>query len=351
VRSDSLNTKCFTGRDAIPTTPSGHSLLSKRAVALLVFVAGGSISAQEPSGIKRVGAGATSLNASSNLPMERLGRDDLIGITVYDSPELTRTVRVESDGDIRLPMLQKHIQVAGLYPGDLENAIRVALVNEHILVDPIVSVSVTEYRSRPIYVVGAVKSPLTFQVSGTMTLLDAISQAGGLTSDAGGEILVSQQTTTSDGEVSSRVERIPVHGLFDEVNPSLNLRLRGGEVIRVPQAGRVYVVGNVSKPGVFPITDGTESSVLKVLALSGGLEHYTQHTAYVYRVQERNRPRGEIPIQLKDILDRKSPDVPLLADDILYIPEATGRKNALTALNRLALLSVGISADLLVLYR
>jgi polysaccharide export outer membrane protein len=321
------------------------------AIAVLMVVVACSMPAQQPSTLKRAGSGATSLSESSNLPLERLGRDDLIGITVYDSPELTRTVRVEPDGQIRLPMLLQHIQVAGLYPGDLENAIRVALVNEQILVDPIVTVSVVEYRSRPISVVGAVRAPVTFQASGTMTLLDALSQAGGLTSDAGGEILVNQPQVATDGTLSSQIQRIPVHGLFDEVDPSLNLKLRGGEVIRVPEAGRVYVVGNVNKPGVFPITDGSQSSVLKVLALSGGLEHYTRDIAYVYRTQDGKGPRGEIPIELKKIMDRKSPDVPLLADDILYIPEATGRKNALTALNRVALAGVGLTADILILYR
>lgn len=345
---------CITGVGRLRTlTPvqSRYQIVRKIFIVLASVVIAATSVAQQSSTPKRAGAGATSLNSSSNLPLERLGGDDLIGITVYDSPELTRTVRVGSDGSIRLPMLRQHIQVAGLYPGDLENVIRIALVNEHILVDPIVTVSVVEYRSRPIYVVGAVKNPVTFQASGNITLLDAISQAGGLTSDAGGEILVSLPHVDTDGTVSAQIDRIPVHGLFDEVEPSLNLTLRGGEVIRVPEAGRVYVVGNVNKPGVFPITDGSQSSVLKMLALSGGLEHFTRHTAYVYRMQDSKSPRSEIPVELKMILDRKAPDVPLLADDILYIPEATGRKNTLTALNRMALIGVGLSADLLILYR
>ena len=93
----------------------------------------------------------------SNLPVERIGRDDLVGITVYDSPELTRTVRVGADGNIRLPMVQQHIHAAGLYPAELEAAITTALIQENVLVEPIVTVSVVEYRSRPITVVGAVR--------------------------------------------------------------------------------------------------------------------------------------------------------------------------------------------------
>lgn len=122
--------------------------------------------------------GATTYSEGSNLPAEKIGRDDLIGITVYDAPELTRTVRVGTDGDIRLPMLRQHVHADGLSPADLENAITKALTDESILVDPIVTVSVVEYRSRPITVVGAVKTPLTFQATGTVTLLDAISRAG-----------------------------------------------------------------------------------------------------------------------------------------------------------------------------
>jgi polysaccharide export outer membrane protein len=119
------------------------------------------------------------------LPVEKIGPDDLIGITVYDAPELTRTVRVDAGGDIRLPMVPQHIKAAGLYPAELEKAISTVLIQENVLVDPVVTVSVVEYRSRPITVAGAVKTPVTFQATGTVTLLDAITRAGGLTENAG----------------------------------------------------------------------------------------------------------------------------------------------------------------------
>ncbi len=327
-------------------------LMRNAAVALLTaIVLAGSIAAQEQLSPTKIGSGATSLSISSSLPIERIGRDDLLGVTVYDSPELTRLVRVNSSGEIRLPMLQQPIQVSGLYPSELEDAIRGALVDEQILVDPVVTISVVEYRSRPINVVGAVRTPSTFQAAGTTTLLDAISQAGGLTDNAGAEILVSRQQVGADGKSTSLVQRVPVHGLFDAVDPSLNLKLHGGEIIRVPEAGRVYVVGNVNRPGVFPITDGSETSVLKVLALSGGLEHYTQHIAYIYRSEGSGSAKKEIPIQLKKIMDRKSSDVALLGNDILYIPEATGRKTTLTALDRMAIVGAGLGTTLLYISR
>lgn len=128
----------------------------------------------------------------SNLPVQKIGIDDLVGISTYDSPELTRTVRVATDGTIRLPMIKARIPVAGLLPSEAESAIAAELVKEEILVDPIVTVSLVESRSRPIVVSGAVKTPVTFQASGEVNLLDALARAGGLAEDAGPEILVSK---------------------------------------------------------------------------------------------------------------------------------------------------------------
>ncbi len=121
--------------------------------------------------------------------------------------------------------------------------------------------------------------------AGTITLLDALSQAGGLTEHAGAEILVSRRQSTTDGTSVSPVQRIPVHGLFDATDTTSNVKLQGGEEIRVPQAGQVFVMGNVKRPGAFYIADGPESSVMKALALSGGLDRYTAHTAYIYRAE------------------------------------------------------------------
>lgn len=287
---------------------------------------------------------------SSNLPAEQIGKDDLIGITVYDAPELTLTVRVDAAGEIRLPILHQHVKAAGLYPAELEHAIAAALTEDKVLIDPVVTVSVVEYRSRPISVVGAVRNPVTFQATGKVTLLDALSQAGGLTENAGSEVLVSRPQVTAGGESTTLIQRIPAHALFDAEDSSLNLQLQGGEVIRVPQAGKVYVVGDVKHPGAFFITEGSDSSVLKALALSEGLDRFPGHVAYIYRTEGANGGKSEIPIELKKIMDRKSPDVALMSNDILYIPEAHGRKAALTSLDRALLIGAGLGSALLYMY-
>ncbi len=297
---------------------------------------------------------AQAVEGSQNLPVARVGNDDLLGVSFYDAPELSRTVRVDSAGVIRLPMLQHPIKATGLYPADLEQSITSALINDHVLVDPVVTVTIVEVRSRPISVVGAVRTPVTFQTSGSITLLEAIAQAGGLAENAGPEILVSRKAAISNGEGTDLVQRIPVRALLDQVDPAVNLVLHGGEEIRVPEAGKFYVLGNVHKPGAFTITDGSQSSVLKALAMAEGLDHYAGHVAYIYRSggtnDGNNNGKKEITIELKKILDRKAPDVSLLANDILYVPEANGRKATLTTLYQMSMIGAGLGTTLLYVY-
>jgi polysaccharide export outer membrane protein len=297
------------------------------------------------------GAAASSSSEVSGLPVEVIGNDDLIGITVYDAPELSHAVRVDPDGDIRLPMLQKHIHASGLYPAQLESAVTAALITGKVLVDPIVTVTVVEYRSRPITIVGAVRSPGTFQAAGTITLLDAISRAGGLSESAGSEILISHQPTDAKDKSGALIQRISVRGLLNGEDPALNLHLQGGEEIRVPEAGRVYVLGRVKRPGTFIITDGLESSVMKAVALSDGLDSFPSHKAYIYRVEGGSGSRSEIPVELKSIMDRKSPDVALMANDILYIPDATGARAGLKVLEATAGFGTAAGLAFLTVYR
>ncbi len=214
----------------------------------------------------QVGTQAESVGA--NLPAQPIGPADLLAISVYGAPEFTRTVRVSPEGLIRLPMLREQIDARGLMPADVETRLAAALAEEQILVDPTVTVTIAEYHSRPISVLGAVKAPLTFQALGKTTLLEALTRAQGLSEDAGAEILL---TRTAGGEGAARVERIPVKKLIDAADPVWNVTLEGGEEVRVPQAGRVFVAGNVKHPGAFRMDGAGDTTVLKALALAEGL--------------------------------------------------------------------------------
>ncbi len=318
-------------------------------------------------GVARLAAQAPGMpqpDNGPNLPAQPIGPNDLLAVSVYGAPELTRSVRVSDDGLIRLPMLREKIAARGLMPSELESKIAAALTAEDLLVDPVVSVSISEYHSHPVSVAGAVKSPLTFQAIGKTTLLEALTRAQGLSEDAGPEILV---TRPSAGAQPPLIERIPVRGLIDGADPSLNIPIEGGEEIRVPSIGRVFVVGNVKRPGAFRIEDGSGLTVLKALAMAEGLAPYATKQAYIYRRDDAARgakpapdagglsasiasqpadlqaARGtaanrdaarELPVELRKIMDRKAADVRLIAGDILYVPDNRSGRATMNALEK-----------------
>jgi polysaccharide biosynthesis/export protein len=304
--------------------------------------------AQQSSPPPQINADQQSPTTVYNLPSQPVGADDLLAVTVYDSPELSRTVRVGSDGKIRLAMLKEKVLVQGKLPGEIETAIADELSKEAILVAPVVTVSVAEYKSRPISVVGAVKSPLTFQALPGTTLLDAITKAQGLTDDAGADIIVTRQITGADGKGTEVTQRIPAKGLLEKTDPLYNLPLFGGEQIRIPEGPKIFVVGDVIKPGPISMHDTLgDTTVLKAIALSQGLAPFASKTAYIYRHEGAPSQDG-IPVQLSRILDRKAPDVALQGNDILYVPDSATKRMTLGTLERM--FSFGSAATTAVIY-
>lgn len=279
--------------------------------------------------------------AAINLPTQPIGASDLLTVNIYNQPSLSRTVRVSGEGLIRLPMLKKQLNVAGMLLGTLEEAIAQAYVEEGILISPQVTVNIAEYHSHPIQVGGSVKKPVTFQAEAPITLLEAINKAEGLSDVAGSEILV-----TKKGEPTRRVT---VKALFEAKDESANVVLTGGEEVRIPEAGRVFVIGNVKKPCQYPLKQG-ESTVMQALAYSEGLLRYSTKQAFIYR-REANGSKNEIPIELQKIMKREAPDVALLADDILYVPENEKKRMSMTALATLAAVGGGAAVALVYTHR
>lgn len=298
---------------------------------LAVAVSSASAQAQRP----------TPEPAVPNLPIQRLGPNDLIGVSVYDSPELTRTIRISADGMVRLPILKRPILAAGRMPADLERAIAEALVADGLIVDPLVTVTLAEYNSRPISVAGSVKSPLTFQAVGPVTLLEAITRAGGLSPYAGGEILV----TRASGDL---VQRITVKSLMEQTDSTANVQLTGGEQIRIPEVGKIFVIGNVRHPGAYPLQGDSKTTILQAIALAEGLSPNASNQAFVFRRDAAAGSKNEIPVELKRILDRKAPDPLLAASDILYVPDNHGRRLGLAALEKILLFGSTAGATALV---
>jgi polysaccharide export outer membrane protein len=258
---------------------------------------------------------------TANLGDEPVGAGDLVYITVTGSPEFTRSYRVSNNGDISIPLVPKPISVTGMTPTTIANAVSDALVRARILVAPIVSAAVLEYKSRQVTVAGAVNTPVIIQATGTLKLLDAIARAHGIAPDAGAEVIVS---TIDKATGTSKSTSVPIKELLAGVDQNLNIALHGGEDVRVPEAAKLFVTGNVKLPGLYRVNDAEGSSVLRALALSQGTLPNSTKQAYIYRMVAGANQRQEIEVPLQDILRRKADDVPLQANDILYVPASRG---------------------------
>lgn len=301
-------------------------------------------------GQQRPAPAAPAFANENSLPPEKLAADDLVAVTVYDAPELTAKVRVGKDGELRMPLLRKPVKAAGLMPTELEMAIATALHDEGILVKPVVTVVALQYSSRPISVIGSVKRPLTFEASGTVTLLSALTRAEGLAQDAGSEILISRKRADTSQDASPTVEKIPVKRLIEQGDSAANVRLYGGEEVRVPPAPKIFVLGNVRRPGAYAVQDNSGASLLKILALSEGLLPFSSKQAYVYRVQADSKVKTEVPVELQRIIQRKAPDVTLMADDILYVPDNKGKRLTAQTLDRIASFGASTGSGLLIFH-
>jgi polysaccharide biosynthesis/export protein len=270
---------------------------------------------------------------AANLPHLPVGANDLLNVVIYDSPELSGTVRVSVDGRLNIPMLPRSLDVAGLTPSQIETVIGTALEQGQILVHPVVRVTVAEYQSRTIVVLGAVHKPTSFQAFGDVTLLDAIARADGLSDTAGSEILIESRNAGSDHAL---VRRVSTASLMKSPLSETNLTLHGGEEIRVPEQGKVAVIGNVKHPGLFPIRQSEDASVLRLLAMSEGLAPNASDRAYIFH--DKSTPGDKEPnrIDVRQILTQKAPDVQLQEGDILYIPDNHGRRVTMDVLEHLA---------------
>ena len=282
----------------------------------------------------------------STQPLEAIGSNDLLTVSVRDCPELSKSFRVANNGTLTLPNLAP-LQAAGETTTSLSKLITSELVRAEILVAPIVSVEVVEYRNRFVTIAGAVKHPGRIQMAGQTRLLDALAAAEGTLPEAGPRIILKSIAPSG----STQTQIISLKQLLEKSDPMLNPVLTGGEEIRVPEAEKVYVTGNVKHPGAYSVHDGDSSSILKVLAECEGTLPFSGNTAYIYRETQAGQVRTEIPVDLGKLLARKSSDVPLIGTDILYVPDHKGKRMTAQVLDRVIQFSAYSSSQALIFGR
>jgi polysaccharide export outer membrane protein len=271
-----------------------------------------------------------------------LGPGDMIKIDVFDIPELSRQIRIDPGGNVSIPLIPQRIRAAGLTPFQLESKIAELLEARGLVSHPQVSVFVVERRSQPITVIGAVERPMVYQAVGPTTLLQVLSAAGGLTDTAADFVMITHNG--KDKSEASEVQRVNLRDLIDRGDPKANIELKGGDVVSVPKAGIVYVVGAVNRPGGFVIQNDTnEMTALKALALAGGMKEAAKpKDAVIIRKNLTSGSQKEIVVNLRSILSRKTEDVRLLPNDIFFIPESGGKKALMKAAEAALSITSGI---------
>jgi polysaccharide export outer membrane protein len=276
---------------------------------------------------------STAINAPSSYVV---GADDLLNIQVLNVPEIgSRPFRVDTTGELRLPMIGR-VPVTGLSLGQLEAELTRRFA-EYVQ-EPDVSVSVAEFHSQPVSIVGAVAQSGVHQLRGRKTLIEMLSGAGGATGDAGPAVRVTRQlewgpipladARTDTGAGISTVE-IDLRALLAGTAPEKNILMRPHDVIAVPRAEVVYVIGEVARAGPVPLSNGHSVSVMEAVSSAGGtLRTAKPAAARILRRSPATQTRTEVDVDVVKIMRGQASDVPLLAGDILIVPDSAGKRAA-----------------------
>jgi polysaccharide export outer membrane protein len=337
-----------------------------------------------------------------------IGNGDLIDFEVFDVKELSREVRVSQSGTISIPLVPVRIHVAGLTETQAEQKIAEVLEANGLVSNPAVTVSVRDHKSKPITVVGAVGHPMVYQADRQVTLLEVLAEAGGVSNDAGDSVIISRPapaqfvevteppaigpesaiangSATTPGEppsldtakpaqsaapaangatanattpnvapngvtpiakppAPSNLITVNLNDLVETGDTTNNIPLQAGDIITVPHAGIVYVMGAVTKSGGYILSnDRTEVSTLKILALAGGLTPTAKSDhAVIIRKNEQGQQQS-IEVDLKKVLKREAEDVQLLPSDILFVPDSRGKAAMLKAVEIGIAIGTGIA--------
>jgi polysaccharide export outer membrane protein len=241
-----------------------------------------------------------------------IGPGDLLHLQVYDTPEMEQRARVTDAGTIPFSFLGS-VSVSGMTPEQAAEQIQRRLVAAGVMLHPQVTVRVEAFATQNASVMGQVQKPGIYEIDTARKVVEVLALAGGLTDLADRHITI-QRFGPAKQKVEYYYSNTALTALSDDpmVYP--------GDTVIVPKVAVVYVLGDVSKPGGYPIsTNNSRMTVLQAVALAG----YANHTASVGKsrlVRETDDGVEEIDLQLSEIQKGKKPDVALLPDDVVYVP-------------------------------
>ncbi|OFW16286.1 MAG: hypothetical protein A3F70_03735 [Acidobacteria bacterium RIFCSPLOWO2_12_FULL_67_14] len=247
-----------------------------------------------------------------------VGPQDVLIITSYDQPDLTGKFTIDADGSFTYPLIGR-VTVGGMTLRQVEEMLEKVLVDQGFFRSPQLTVSVEQYRSQRIYIVGEVRTPGAYPLSGDMRLVEALALAGSTLPTASGEavvvhpseqgILVDPLAPDPTASDSGNVVRVDLR-LLENGDLSQNVDLRSGDTIFVLRAESVYVFGQVRNPGAYPLRD-KQTTVLQALSLAGGVTERAS-TGRIQIVRIVDGKKAEMRVELTDFV---------LPRDTIIVPE------------------------------
>jgi polysaccharide export outer membrane protein len=269
-----------------------------------------------------------------------LGPEDQIIIRAFRAEEMSdKPIQITGDGFISLPLVGR-VKAAGLSVSGLEADLTKRL--KDYVRDPQVTVLVSEYHSQPVSVVGAVNTPGVVQLRGRKDLVEVIALAGGLKPEAGNTITITRDLSVGkiplpgaadDPSGSFSIAKVNLRNVMDARTPQDNIIIEPNDVITIPKAELLYVVGEVQRPGGYALNEKDSMTVLQAVALAGGLTvKASPKKAKILHQNQDQANRVELAANVKKILDGTAPDVELHANDILFVPNSLPKSAGATAI-------------------
>jgi polysaccharide export outer membrane protein len=314
------------------------------------YVPASKTSANVPASDAQANVPASSAATVADTTNYILGPEDQINVRVFAAEDIPdRPAQIANDGTVNLPMVGQ-VHAAGLTIDQFQ-AVLVTAYKKYFK-DPQVTVQVTDFRSQPVSVAGNVNTPGVVQLRGNRNLMEVIGQAGGLRADAGDSVLITRNLnegsipvadafTDPSGQYS--VAHIDIRKIMSGQDPKGNILIKPHDVITVPRARMIYVLGNVNRAGGYVLTDNESMSITQAIALAGGWDRSAKLSgARVLRVSS-GAAREQINADLKKIMQNKASDLQLRPDDILYVPNSFGKEMSSTAIQSAIGIGTGIA--------
>ncbi len=254
-----------------------------------------------------------------------IGPGDLVDVDVFDTPEMAQSVRVTDAGTVRLELIGE-LKVSGETPASAAQLVERALVDKNIMRTPQVTVKVEEYATQNVSISGEVRNPGTFPITTPQPVLTVLSLAGGLTDMADRNVTIERHRDTSQ-----RIQYYLANNAEKALSVSDGVMVYPGDIVVVPRAAIVYVLGDVAKPGGYAITtNDSRLTVLQAVAMAGSANK-TSVQSHVRLIRKTSEGQQELSVQLAAIEKGKQPDLILQPDDILYIPFSWMKNVAMNA--------------------